>query len=239
MPATAPAAFSRIGRRMSLSPAMSVTLYIIVTSASCTNELTSPAAIVLTRSFGNPSGSARKTPAASADPPDPPRETSPWMACADAREARRAPARAETVVMRSLRDEKAGPCVPLAAARGPGVARTLGCWTSMAGWVLGVRPTSTSLTRTRWASRSWARTYRSSSSLVSHVPRSATQGVSSAGGGCSAVGSIVYVESLYANVYKLLEFVYYKLACGVLVRGACTGCGATGFWAFICTMEPA
>ena len=164
MPAIAPAAFSRIGQRMSLSPAMSVTLYIIVTSASWTKELTSPAAIVLTRSFGKPSGSARKTPAASADPPDPPSEMSPWMARVDASDARSAPARAERATMRSLRErvESSGAGLPPNSTRPVSVdgevARTVDWLMSMAGCVLGVRPTSRSLTRTRCVSRSWVRT---------------------------------------------------------------------------------
>ncbi|KAI0326176.1 hypothetical protein GY45DRAFT_1217545, partial [Cubamyces sp. BRFM 1775] len=75
MPATAASALSRIGQRMSFSPAMSTTLYMTATSASFTKGLTSPEALVLTSSFGNPSGIAANTSAASEDPPEPPNAT--------------------------------------------------------------------------------------------------------------------------------------------------------------------
>ncbi|TBU30956.1 hypothetical protein BD311DRAFT_805001 [Dichomitus squalens] len=73
MPATAPAAFSRIGQRRSFSPAMSTTLYRTVTSESWTKGPT--AAIIPASNSGNASGRARNTPAASAHSPEPPRPT--------------------------------------------------------------------------------------------------------------------------------------------------------------------
>ena len=59
MPAIAPAAFAMIRAETRLTPAMSTTEYIIVTSTAPTYGRVSPDATVETSSLGTPTGSAR------------------------------------------------------------------------------------------------------------------------------------------------------------------------------------
>ena len=59
MPASAPAALDMIRAEIRLTPAMSTTEYIIVTSTEPTYGLVSPEATVETISFGTPIGSCR------------------------------------------------------------------------------------------------------------------------------------------------------------------------------------
>ena len=59
IPASAPAAFVMIRAEIRLTPAMSTTEYIIVTSTEPTYGLVSPEATVDTISFGTPIGSWR------------------------------------------------------------------------------------------------------------------------------------------------------------------------------------
>jgi hypothetical protein len=59
IPNIAPAAFAMIRADTRLTPAMSTTEYIIVTSTAPTYGRVSPDATVETRSFGTPTGSAR------------------------------------------------------------------------------------------------------------------------------------------------------------------------------------
>ena len=72
MPASAPAALAMIRAETRLTPAMSTTEYIIVTSTEPTYGLVSPDATVETISFGTPIGSSRIACVASAEPPEPP-----------------------------------------------------------------------------------------------------------------------------------------------------------------------
>ena len=59
IPASAPAALAMIRAETRLTPAMSTTEYIIVTSTEPTYGLVSPEATVETMSFGTPIGSSR------------------------------------------------------------------------------------------------------------------------------------------------------------------------------------
>ena len=72
MPAIAPAAFAMIRAETRLTPEMSTTEYIIVTSTAPTYGRVSPEATVETSSFGTPTGSARIACAAIDEPPEPP-----------------------------------------------------------------------------------------------------------------------------------------------------------------------
>ena len=72
MPAIAPAAFAMIRAETLLTPEMSTTEYIIVTSTAPTYGRVSPEATVETSSFGTPTGSARIARAAIDEPPEPP-----------------------------------------------------------------------------------------------------------------------------------------------------------------------
>ncbi len=72
MPAIAPAAFAMIRAETRLTPEMSTTEYIIVTSTAPTYGRVSPEATVETSSFGTPTGSARIARAAIDEPPEPP-----------------------------------------------------------------------------------------------------------------------------------------------------------------------
>ena len=72
MPAIAPAAFAMMRAETLLTPEMSTTEYIIVTSTAPTYGRVSPDATVETSSFGTPTGSARIAGAAIDEPPEPP-----------------------------------------------------------------------------------------------------------------------------------------------------------------------
>ena len=73
MPAAAAAAFVMIRAETRLTPAMSTTEYIIVTSTAPTYGRVSPEASVETISLGTPTGSARIARVAIEEPPEPPR----------------------------------------------------------------------------------------------------------------------------------------------------------------------
>ena len=77
MPAIAPAAFAMICAEIALTPAMSTTEYIIVTSTAPTYGRVSPEAIVDTISFGTPTGRARIADVAIDEPPEPPSPRTP------------------------------------------------------------------------------------------------------------------------------------------------------------------
>ena len=72
IPEIAPAAFAMILADTRLTPEMSTTEYIIVTSTAPTYGRVSPDATVETSSFGTPTGSARIARAAIDEPPEPP-----------------------------------------------------------------------------------------------------------------------------------------------------------------------
>lgn len=77
MPQIAPAALARIRRDSGLSPAMSSTEYIMVTSLTPTYGAVSPEAMVETMSLGTPTGSRRIAAVARAVPPPPPSPNTP------------------------------------------------------------------------------------------------------------------------------------------------------------------
>ena len=72
IPAIAPAAFAMIRADTELTPEMSTTEYIIVTSTAPTYGRVSPEATVETISFGTPTGSARIARVPMEEPPEPP-----------------------------------------------------------------------------------------------------------------------------------------------------------------------
>ncbi len=77
MPAMAAAALARIREETAFIPEMSTTEGIIVTSATPTYGRVSPEATVDTSSFGTPTGKLFMAAAAMAEPPDPPRASTP------------------------------------------------------------------------------------------------------------------------------------------------------------------
>src|SRR5262245_13368687 len=77
IPIIAPAALSSTTRLMRLSPAISTTEYIIITSRVPTYGCTCPLASVLTISFGTPTGSARIAAVPMVVPAEPPRLSTP------------------------------------------------------------------------------------------------------------------------------------------------------------------
>ncbi len=175
MPAAAAAALPRTCRDTELMPDTSTTLYIIVRSLLSTYGATSPPAMVLTRTFGTPMGSARMAWAAMAEPPLP---AAASTACSlpsryRSRTTRVTPsAIAATAAPRS-------PAARRSAGSCPAARATVSAGTSATGPPSGGGRTPVSTIRTSLPySRSRSRSQAYSSPLVSSVPTRTTVAMS-------------------------------------------------------------
>ena len=111
MPAIAAAALAMIRAETRLTPEMSTTEYIIVTSTAPTYGRVSPEASVETISFGTPTGSARIARVAIDEPPEPPSAriaVEPPSACRPRTTASAPAAIASTAAPRSPRARELG-----------------------------------------------------------------------------------------------------------------------------------
>ena len=170
MPAIAPAAFAMIRADTRLTPAMSTTEYIIVTSTAPTYGRVSPDATVETISFGTPTGSARIARVAIDEPPEPPSARMPSSfpsACSCAHDllgarGHRGHRGAAIACGRELRD--VGAAARATSSRAMSGSMPTGSW----------MPASTSSTSTP-CSRSRSRRNAYSTPFVSSVPSRTTR----------------------------------------------------------------
>ena len=169
IPASAPAAFDMIRADTWLTPAISTTEYIIVTSTEPTYGLVSPDATVETMSFGTPIGSRRIAVVAIAEPPEPPSapiassRPSEWSRVTTSAAPR---AITSTAAPRSPAAASAATSPPAAAATS---ARVISGCTSGSPTI----PASTRMTSSP-SSTSRSRRYPYSLPFVSSVPTSTT-----------------------------------------------------------------
>ena len=181
--AIAPAAFAMIRALTRLTPAMSTTEYIIVTSTAPTYGRVSPEATVETISFGTPIGSSRIACVTSADPPDPP---SPPIASRRPSAWRRLTISAAPRAMAAIAAPRS-PAAASAAASAPAAAATSSRVTS---GVASGSPTIPASTSTTCAPCSRIRSARNAYSFpfVSRVPTRTTV-VTGSSSGQDASGS--------------------------------------------------